>query len=346
MYRFNNDYSVAAHPAVMQALSDINGNAYGGYGLDEVCVEAADLIKKRIKAPDSDVHFLVGGTQANFTVISAALLPYQSVLCADTGHIHVHETGAVEHIGHKIEALPHTNGKISAEQIRAAGENFRTSDVQEHITEPGMVYISFPTEFGTVYSLKELQDIRKACDDYGMILFIDGARLGYGLAAEGNDVKIEDIARLADVFYIGGTKCGAMFGEAVVIRNFMIGHRFRSHIKQNGGMLAKGFLLGTQFRALFTDDLYFDITAGAVAKAMKIKKAFAESGIPSYIDSPTNQQFVLLTEAQCEAFSGKFVFENEGKTADGMRISRFCTSWGTTDEETDALIEAIRELKN
>jgi len=345
MYRFNNDYSLNAHPDVLKAVCEISGKAYGGYGLDEICGEAAEMIRKRISAPDADVHFLVGGTQANYTVISAALLPYQSVLCAESGHINVHETGAVEHIGHKITALPHANGKITAEQIAKAGEDFRTSDVQEHITEPGMVYISFPTEYGTIYSLKELEDIRKACDEYGLVLFIDGARLGYGLAAEGNDVTIEEIARLADVFYIGGTKCGALFGEAVVIRNRRIGHRFRSHIKQNGGMLAKGFLLGVQFRTLFTDDLYFRITEQAVRKAMRIKEAFRKKGIPSYIDSPTNQQFVVLTQEQCDAFSRSFVFENEGKTEDGMHISRFCTSWGTSDEETEALIEAIIELK-
>ena len=345
MYRFNNDYSLTAHPAVLKAISEISGNAYGGYGLDEICGEAAELIRKRIGAPDADVHFLVGGTQTNYTVISAALLPYQSVLCAESGHINVHETGAVEHIGHKITALPHTNGKITAAQIAEAGENFRISDVQEHITEPGMVYISFPTEYGTVYTLQELEEIRKACDEYGLVLFIDGARLGYGLAAEGNDVTIQDIARLSDVFYIGGTKCGALFGEAVVIRNKRIGHRFRSHIKQNGGMLAKGFLLGVQFRALFTDDLYFTITEQAVAKAMTIKKAFREKGIASYIDSPTNQQFVLLTEEQAEEFAEEFVFENEGRTGQDMRISRFCTSWGTTAEEVKALTEAIRRLK-
>ncbi|MBR3165796.1 MAG: low specificity L-threonine aldolase [Lachnospiraceae bacterium] len=344
MYRFNNDYSLNAHPAVLKAVSDISGRAYGGYGLDEICDEAAGLIKKRIGAPDAEVHFLVGGTQTNYTVISASLLPYQSVLCAESGHINVHETGAVEHIGHKITALPHTDGKITAGQIAKAGENFRISDVQEHITEPGMVYISFPTEYGTVYTLQELEEIRTACDEYGLVLFIDGARLGYGLAAEGNDVTIGDIARLSDVFYIGGTKCGALFGEAVVIRNKRIGHRFRSHIKQNGGMLAKGFLLGTQFRALFTDDLYFTITEQAVEKAMRIKEAFRQKGIPSFIDSPTNQQFVLLTERQCAAFSENFVFENEGAAEDGMHISRFCTSWGTTEEETEALISAIRDL--
>ena len=346
MLRFNNDYNHGAHPRILEALQRTNDTAYGGYGLDEICEAAEAAIKKSLNHPASKVHFLVGGTQANYTVIASILRPYQSVLCAETGHIAVHETGAVEHTGHKVETLPHKDGKITAAQIEAAATAYETSLIPEHITQPGMVYISSPTEFGTIYSLSELEEISAACHAHGLPLFLDGARLGYALGAEDNDVTLADLARLTDVFYIGGTKCGALFGEAVVINNPDLQPWFRNNIKQNGGMLAKGFLLGTQFRALFTDDLYFDITAGAVAKAMKIKKAFAESGIPSYIDSPTNQQFVLLTEAQCEAFSGKFVFENEGKTADGMRISRFCTSWGTTDEETDALIEAIRELKN
>ena len=344
MIRFNNDYNHGAHPAILEALSATNHESYGGYGLDPWCEKAADEIKKYLDCPQAAVHFMVGGTQVNYTVIAAALRPYQSVICADSGHIHVHETGAVENTGHKIQALPATDGKITAAQIAEEAELYRTSGVQEHITEPKMVYLSFPTEYGTVYTLQELTDIHKVCRTYGLYLFIDGARLGYGLAACGGDVTIRDIARLCDVFYCGGTKCGALFGEAVVFPTPQLADHFRSHIKQNGAMLAKGWLLGLQFYTLFCDGLYFDITKKAVDQAMQIRDAFREKGIPSYIESPTNQQFVVLENSVMEALAKSCIFEYEQKVDDHHSCVRFCTSWSTTQEEVDALIALIRAI--
>lgn len=344
MIRFNNDYNHGAHPDVLAALAATNDESYGGYGLDPWCERAASEIKKYLDCPDAIVHFMVGGTQVNFTVIAAALRPYQSVISADTGHIHVHETGAVENTGHKIQALPSKNGKITAEQIAAEAELYRTSGVQEHITQPKMVYISFPTEYGTIYTLQELTDIHKVCREYGLYLFIDGARLGYGLGAEGADVTIKDIARLCDVFYCGGTKCGALFGEAVVFTTPELAVDFRSCIKQNGAMLAKGWLLGLQFYTLFKDGLYFDITRRAVSYAMQIKKAFEEKGIPAYIESWTNQQFVVLENSVMEKLAQNYVFEYELKIDETHSCVRFCTSWSTKQEEIDALVADIRAL--
>ncbi len=342
MIRFNNDYNRAAHPAILQALAADAQQSYGGYGVDSWCEKAADEIKKYLSCPDAAVHFLVGGTQANFTAIDAALRPYQSAVCAETGHIHAHETGAVEHTGHKIITLPGHEGKITAAQIAAVGEAYRVSPIREHITQPKLVYISFPTEYGTLYSLGELADIRAACSEYGMYLFVDGARMGYGLAA--GDVTLADMARLADMFTIGGTKCGALFGEALVITNSALKPDFRSFIKQNGAMLAKGWLLGLQFSVLFENGLYFDACRQAVELAMDIKAAFAARGIPFFVDSPTNQQFVILDHRQIEALEGRYTFEPDHDVDDGRMCVRFCTSWATTPEEADALIGDIGKL--
>lgn len=344
MLRFNNDYNHGAHPAILKALADTNDNAYGGYGLDEICEAAEAEIKKYLQNPTSKVHFLVGGTQTNYTVIASALRPWQSVISAESGHIAVHETGAVEHIGHKVETLPHTNGKLSAKQIEEAAAAYETSLVPEHITQPGMVYISSPTEFGTIYSLRELEEISAVCHAHGLYLFLDGARLGYGLGAADNDVSLSDLARLTDVFYIGGTKCGALFGEAVVINNPELQKCFRNNIKQNGGMLAKGWLLGLQFYTLFRDGLYMEITRKADEYAMQIKAAFAEKNIPSYIESCTNQQFVVLTTSQMEALEKNNIFEFESRIDEDHACVRFCTSWATKQEEIDSLVSDIRSL--
>ena len=342
MYRFNNDYCHGAHPEVLKSLVETNDNAYCGYGLDEVCTAAKAEIAKYLGDADADIHFLVGGTQTNYTVISAALKSYQGVVSADTGHIHVHETGAVEHVGHKILALPATNGKITAEQIKKVAQDYADSDVQEHITQPKMVYISFPTEFGTIYSKQELIDISNVCKNYGMYLFVDGARMSYGLAS--CDVTLADLAKYTDVFYIGGTKCGAMFGEAVVITNNNLKPDFRSFIKQNGGMLAKGWTLGLQFYTLFKDGLYFEIAKKSIEQAMRIKNAFINKSIEIYIDSPTNQQFVAVSDDVYNTLKKEFYFENEGQTEDGKKIIRFCTAWSTDDAEVDALVESINKL--
>ena len=344
MYRFNNDYNRGMHPAILKKLEETNNESYPGYGLDDWCDKAADLIRAELNAPFAHVHFLVGGTQANYTVIANSLRPFESVICADSGHINVHETGAVEHIGHKIEALPSVDGKITAAQVEAAAVSYEKSEVPEHITTPKMVYISFPTEYGTIYSKKELSDLYKVCKKHKLFLFVDGARLGYGLGSPACNLKIKDLANLCDVFYIGGTKCGAAFGEAVVITNDELKLHFRSSIKQNGGMLAKGWLLGIQFATLFENGLYLSETKKATGYALKIKKAFNDAGIKNYIESPTNQQFVVLTHQQSKKLAKNFIFENEGQTKDGKEIVRFCTSWATTEEEVEALIKAVKTL--
>lgn len=344
MIRFNNDYSQGAHPRILEALAQTNTQSYGGYGIDPWCEKAAAEIRKYLNCPDAAVHFLVGGTQVNFTSIAAALRPYQSVISADTGHINVHETGAVENSGHKVQTLPAHDGKISAAQIEEEARLYQDSDIPEHITQPKMVYLSFPTEYGTIYSLLELEEISRVCREYGLYLFVDGARLGYGLGTEQNDVTLADLARLADMFYCGGTKCGALFGEALVITNPQLNVDFRSYIKQSGAMLAKGWLLGLQFYTLFVDGLYFEITKNAVALAQQIKQAFAEKGIPAYIESCTNQQFVVLENSQMETLAKNYIFEFEKKIDDTHSCVRFCTSWYTKQEDIDALVADIRAL--
>lgn len=342
--RFNNDYNCSAHPKILQALADTQSESYGGYGIDPWCEKAEAEIKKYLDCPEAKVHFMVGGTQVNYTVISAALRPYQSVISAATGHINVHETGAVEHCGHKIHALPAAEGKITAAQIAEEAALYYESPIPEHITEPKLVYLSYPTEYGTIYSKQELEEISAVCKQYQMYLFIDGARMGYGLGAPASDVTLADIARFADVFYIGGTKCGALFGEAVVFTNPELGVNFRSHIKQNGAMLAKGWLLGLQFYTLFRDGLYFEITKNAVRYAMQIKEAFAAKGIPAYFESPTNQQFVILGNTMLAKLDGKYVYEYDHKVDDTHSCIRFCTSWSTKQEDIDALIADIQAL--
>ena len=343
MIRFDSDYIEGCHPRILQALADTNMEQTPGYGMDEHCDRARALLRTACAAPEADVHFLVGGTQTNTTVIAAVLRPWEGVLCADTGHINCHETGAIEATGHKVLALPHENGKITAAQLRAAAEALRSDANYEHIVQPGMVYISQPTEYGTMYSKEELTEIFAACRAYGLPLFIDGARMGYGLAAD-ESLTLADYAALCDVFYIGGTKCGFLFGEAVVILNDALKPCFRNMIKQRGGMLAKGRLLGIQYEEMFRDGLYFEVCSGAVEKARRIRAALLESDIPLAFDSPTNQLFPILTRAQYAKLSETFalgVWDTTGGDADTFRI---CTSWATTEENCAALIAAIRAL--
>lgn len=341
MIRWNNDYNHGAHPAVLDALRRTNGESYGGYGLDEWCRKAADEIRKYLggsgAAANAEIHFLTGGTQANLTMIAAALRPYQSVICADFGHINVHETGAVENTGHKIQQVKGKNGKISAEQIASEAELYRSSGIKEHITQPKMVFLSFPTEYGMIYSGQELSDISDVCREYGLYLYIDGARMGYGLGSCKCDVTLADVAALADAFYIGGTKCGALLGEAMVIMNNELKSHFRSYIKQNGGMIAKGWLLGLQFYTLFENGLYFSITKQADEKAMEIREAFEKKGVPLYMESDTNQQFVLLTGEQMKKLEKKHIFEYQFQTEELRHCVRFCTSWSTRQEEVEEL---------
>jgi len=344
MIRWNNDYNRIAHPLILEALAKNADESNGGYGIDKWCESASAEIKKHLGDVNADIHFLVGGTQTNFTVIASALRPFQSVISADSGHICAHETGAVENTGHKIHTLPHTNGKITAAQIAADVEYYLTSNVKEHITQPKMVYISNPTEYGTIYKKEELAEISAVCRKYGLYLFIDGARMGYGLTSIENDLTLEDLAKLTDVFYIGGTKCGAMFGEALVITNDSLKPDFRSYIKQNGGMLAKGWLLGLQFYTLFSTGAYFDSCRKANEYAMRIKNAFLAKGIELYLDSPTNQQFVILTKDQYETLEKKNVSEFIDAMPDGRVCVRYCTSWSTNEADVDVLIGDIDRM--
>lgn len=343
--RWNNDYNQGAHPAILQAFTDTNDNSYAGYGMDEVCEAARAEIKKYLNNDKADIHFLLGGTQVNYTVIAAALRPYQGVISAASGHINVHETGAVENTGHKIHALPGVDGKLTVEAIRKEAELFRVSGVKEHVTQPKLVFISHPSEYGTIYSKSELMAIRQVCDEYGLYLHIDGARLGYGLGSSESDVTIADIANIADVFYIGGTKCGAMFGEAVVLLNDDLKEGFRAYMKQNGALLAKGWTLGLQFLTLFKDGLYFDITRQADEAAMRIKAAFEAKGIPLYFESSTNQQFVILTNEQMEEIGAKHIYEYEEKLDEKRHVVRFCTSWATKKADVDVLVADIQNMK-
>ena len=342
--QFQCDYNEGAHPLIIQRLTDTNFVQTPGYGEDEFCAHAHEIIRRACQAPDADVHFLVGGTQTNVTVISSALRPHQGVLCADTGHINVHETGAVEHSGHKVLALSSTDGKITAAQVSEALQAHHDDVNFEHMVQPGMVYISFPTEYGTLYTLAELEAISSVCRKWRVPLFVDGARLGYGLMSHVADVTLPDIARLADVFYIGGTKQGALFGEAVVITSETLKRDFRYNIKQNGGMLAKGRLLGIQFETLFTDNLYFEMAAHADRQAMRIHEAFASKGIPFHVDSPTNQQFPILSDYQREQLDRDFLSDFWCRIDDNHCCVRYCTSWATLETSVDRLVEAIRFL--
>ena len=343
MIRFTNDYNRGAHPAILKALEETNDTAYEGYGLDELSEQAKTAIHRYLDCPGAAIHFLVGGTQTNATILSSILRPYQSVIATDTGHISSHETGAVEHGGHKIETVPNRDGKLTAAQVREIAQRFADSDIQEHVTMPKVVYVSFPSEYGTLYSLQELTELRAVCDEFGLYLMLDGARMGYGLNAS-PDVTLPDIARLADVFYIGGTKCGLLFGEAVVIPNPALQQDFRSCIKQGGGMLAKGWLTGLQFYTMFKDGLYFEITRQAVEQSRRIREAFEEAGIPLFIDSPTNQQFVVVTHEQRAALAENYCFLFEKKIDDDRDCIRFCTAWSTRPEEVDALVRDIARL--
>lgn len=344
MIRYECDYLEGAHPQILDMMVKTNMDQTPGYGEDSYCEEARELIRKACKREDMDVHFLVGGTQANSTVISSILRPHQGVLCADSGHINVHETGAVEATGHKVLALESAEGKIQAEQIREFYEAHIADASFEHIVQPGMVYISHPTEVGTLYTLRELEELSSICHQLGLPLFLDGARMGYGLMSEDTDVTLEDIARLCDVFYIGGTKVGALMGEAVVITAEPLKKDFRYIIKQKGGMFAKGRLLGIQFLALFQNDLYYEIAKKADEQAYQVRDAFKAKGYPMLFKSPTNQQFPVLPDEALEKLSEKYSFTYWERVDETHSAVRFCTSWATTDENVDALIEDIQNL--
>ena len=344
MLYFNNDYAEGCHQSILDALVNTNMEQTLGYGEDDYCAAAREKIRKACGNDKLAVHFLVGGTQTNLTVIDAALRPHQGALCASSGHIHVHETGAVEATGHKVLALPSEDGKITARQVEQAVLAHRADGAFEHIVQPKLVYISNPTELGTLYTKQELEELSATCQKLGLYLFLDGARLGYGLMAKSNDLTMADIARLCDVFYIGGTKVGALFGEAVVIRNPALAEDFRYIIKQHGGMLAKGRLLGVQFDTLFTDDLYYKISAHADAMADKLRDTLAEIGVPLLVPGTTNQVFAILPDKALEELAKTVTFCEQERVSDTHRAVRFCTSWATKEENVDILCRTLQEL--
>ena len=343
MIRFDSDYTEGCHPRVLDALVRTNMEQTPGYGLDGHCERARALIRSACAAPEADVHFLVGGTQTNATVIAAALRPWQGVLSPDTGHINCHETGAIEAGGHKVLTLPHDNGKITAEQLRRAIDALRADGNYEHIVQPGMVYISQPTEYGTLYTKAELEAISAVCRERDLPLMLDGARLAYALAAD-ETLTLADYARCCDVFTIGGTKCGLLFGEAVVITRQSLKPDFRNIIKQRGGMLAKGRLLGVQFETMFEDGLYLECGRRGVDEARRIRGALLARGLDLAFDSPTNQLFVLLTPAQRDQLQRDFAVGCWDTTGGERDAYRLCTSWATKPEAVDGLLTAIAKL--
>jgi len=341
MIRFECDYAEGAHPLILKRMAETNLEQTPGYGEDAFCANARNIIRRLCGKETVDVHFLMGGTQTNKTVIASVLRPHQGVLSATTGHINVHETGAIEATGHKILALPSENGKLTALQVEQTFMEHCNDANHEHAVQPGMVYISHPSECGTVYSRQELQTLSDVCRRHRLPLFMDGARLGYGLAAENNDLSLSDIADVCDVFYIGGTKVGALFGEAVVITNDSLKKDFRYVMKQNGGILAKGRLLGIQFETLFSEGLYFEIAHHAVQLALQIRNAFIAKGTSFMCESPTNQQFPILTEEQIVRLSKKYAFEHWKKIDATHTAVRFCTSWATRQDDVQSLIGDI-----
>ena len=338
MLHFDSDYMEGAHPSILEALNSINFEQNPGYGTDAYCASAKEKIRKACGCPGADVYFLEGGTQTNSIVITSLLRPWEGVLSADTGHVSLHEAGAIEYHGHKVLTIPNTLGKISASQVRVYMEQFLADANHDHMVFPGMVYISHPTEYGTLYTKEELEQLHSVCREFSLPLFLDGARLGYGLAAADTDVTWETLAKTCDVFYIGGTKVGALFGEAVVVPDPAALPHFFTVIKQRGALLAKGWLLGLQFDCLFSENRYLNISRHALVLAEKLKKALLEKGYPLYLDSPTNQQFVILTKEQKERLSRIATFGFWENLDDGRCVVRFATSWATKEEDIDALI--------
>lgn len=341
MLSFESDYTEGAHEAILHRLMETNLEQTPGYGLDKYSESAKDRIREAFGIPEAKVFFLVGGTQTNSTVIASMLHDYHGVVAVETGHIGVHESGAVEFTGHKVLTLPHHDGKMTAEDLRAYLEAFYADGTYEHMVIPGMVYISFPTEFGTIYSKTELTALYRVCKDYSLPLFVDGARLGYGLMSEANDIDPKELPELCDVFYVGGTKVGALFGEAVVFTGGNAPAHFFTTIKQHGALMAKGRLLGLQFDTIFTDGLYFRIAAHADRMAALLKGIFLEKGYKIYIDSPTNQQFFVMSRQKAKELHGKVRFEDWCPVDEDNIAVRFVTSWATTEENVLALKEII-----
>lgn len=345
MLTFASDYTEGAHEEILRKLMESNREALPGYGSDIYCESAKEKIKKACGCPEAEVYLLVGGTQTNLIVISSLLKGYEGVIAAKTGHISVHESGAIEFTGHKVLELPQKEGKLSAEDVEACLKKFWQDESHEHMVFPGMVYISHPTEYGTLYTLDELKALSAVCRAYEIPLYVDGARLGYGLMSRRTDVTLQQLAELADVFYIGGTKVGALCGEAVVFTKKNMPRYFMTTVKQRGALLAKGRLLGIQFDALFTDDLYFKISAHAIEMAERLKEGFAKRGYRFYLDSPTNQQFVILPNEIMEPLRSQVDFSVWEPLDEDHTVVRFATSWSTTEEQLEQLWNILDLLK-
>ena len=341
MLHFDSDYMESAHQSILQALADDNGTQHTGYGLDSVCDEAKDLIRQACGKPEAEVWFLTGGTQTNKTVIDSYLRPFEGLIAADSGHISVHEAGAIEASGHKVLTIPAVEGKIAPEVLSLYLDTYDHDENREHMVHPGMMYISHPTEFGTLYTADELHRISDICHEHRIPLYLDGARLGYGLTADGTDVTLSTIADCCDVFYIGGTKVGALFGEAVVITKPDLIPSFFTQIKLNGALLAKGWLLGLQFRALFTDDLYTRIARHANEQAMRLRQGFLAKGYRLPFDSPTNQQFMIVDNDTVNRLREHSTFSFWERYDADHTVIRFATSWATRPEDVDARLQLI-----
>ena len=341
MLYFENDYCEGAHEAILKRLMETNMEKVPGYGQDPFCDKAKEKIKGACGCPDGEVYFLVGGTQTNAVVIASVLNRYEGVLSAVTGHVNAHEAGAIEFTGHKVLELPEKEGKIQATDLKDLLETFYGDENHEHMVFPGMVYISHPTEYGTLYSKQELKDLSAVCREYKIPLYMDGARLIYGLVSEGTDLTLQDIAQLCDCFYIGGTKAGLLCGEAVVFTGKNMPAHFLTRVKQHGALLAKGRLLGVQFDALFTDDLYLKIGKNAITTATVLKNGLKEKNYEFYIDSPTNQIFVVLDNVQMKKLSEQVVFSFWEKKDDSHTVIRFATSWATRMEDVHKLLTLL-----
>ncbi len=341
MLSFECDYNVGAHPLILQRLIETNFDTQPGYGEDEYTASAKQKIKAACGRENLDVHFLAGGTQTNKIVIDAMLHPVQGVIAATTGHIAAHEAGAIEASGHKVLTVPGHEGKVYADEVEALIKGFYADASYTHMVFPGMVYVSHPTEYGTLYTKDELTAISAVCRAYDIPLFLDGARLGYGLMSEGTDITLGDLCDLCDVFYIGGTKVGALCGEAIVFTHNNTPAHFFTFIKQNGALLAKGRLIGVQFDVLFTDDLYFKLGQNAIYMAAELRRICAEKGYKTYIDSPTNQQFFVLENDRCASLAKHVRFSEWERPDENHTVIRLATSWATTKEDIDALAEVL-----
>ena len=344
MISFESDYIAGAHPEILRKLTETNLESLPGYGSDPYCESAKRKIREAVGRPDAEIIFFAGGTQTNAVVISTLLADHEGVIAAKTGHISSHEAGAIEYTGHKVLELPQAEGKIVPETLEKYLADYYADENHEHMVCPGMVYLSHPTEYGTLYSKAELSSISEICGKYHLTLYLDGARLAYALASRETDLSLPEIAALCDVFYIGGTKVGALCGEAVVFTKGNMPKHFLTSVKKRGALLAKGRLLGVQFDALFTDDLYCRIGRHAIDMAEKMKEIFCAHGLPFYIQSPTNQQFVVLENGRMERLSKKAAFSFWEKTDGAHTVVRFATGWSTTEEDLRALDEALEEV--